>query len=137
MKLNVNFYFHLPNSTSFPMYKKLNNWNLKNVLLAICGCLLVVCGGLLIVCGLSLAICDRLCLFVVVCCRLWSLCVLVPMIDTLLAETFRKELLIQHNISFHEPIKRNSIATFKDTLKSVVINKDNQSVTLPVNRNII
>ena len=119
------------------MYKKLNNWNLKNVLLAICGCLLVVCGGLLIVCGLSLAICDRLCLFVVVCFRLWSLCVLVPMIDTLLAETFRKELLIQHNISFHEPIKRNSTATFKDTLKSVVINKDNQSMTFPVNRNII
>ena len=122
-KLNVNFHFHLPSFTSFPMYKKLNNWNLKNVLLAICGCLLVVC--------------DGLCSFVVVCCRLWSLRVLVPMIGTLPAETFRKELLIQHNISFHEPIKRNSIATFKDTLKSVVVNKDNHSMTLPVNRNII
>ena len=43
-----------------------------------------------------------------------------------LAETLRNEPLIQHNISFHEPIKRNSIATFKDTLKSAVVKKGNQ-----------
>ena len=40
-----------------------------------------------------------------------------------LAETFRNERLIQHNISFHEPIKKNLIATFKDTLKFVVVKK--------------
>ena len=53
-----------------------------------------------------------------------------------LKKTFRNERLIQHKI-FHEPIKRNLIATFKDTLKSVVVKKDNQSMTLQVNRNII
>ena len=54
-----------------------------------------------------------------------------------LAETFRNERLIQHNISFHEPIKRTSIAIFKHILKSAVVRKDNQSMTLQVNRNII
>ena len=45
--------------------------------------------------------------------------------------------MIQHNISFHELIKRTSIAIFKDILKSAVVRKDNQSMTLQVNRNII
>lgn len=40
-----------------------------------------------------------------------------------LAETFRNKRLIQHNKSFHEPIKRNLIATFKDTLQTVVIKR--------------
>ena len=54
-----------------------------------------------------------------------------------LAETFRNYRLIQHNISFHEPVKRNSNGTFKDRLKSVVVKKENQSMSLQVNRNII
>ena len=54
-----------------------------------------------------------------------------------LAETFRNERLIRHNISFHELIKKSLIATFKDTLKFVVVKKSNQSMTLQVNRNII
>ena len=40
-------------------------------------------------------------------------------------------------MSFYEPIKRNLIATFKDTLKSVVVKNDNQSMTFQVNRNNI
>ena len=54
-----------------------------------------------------------------------------------LAETFTNGHLMQHNISFHEPIKRNFIATFKDNLKSVAIKKDKESTTSQVNRNII
>ena len=54
-----------------------------------------------------------------------------------LTETFRNERLIQHNISFHEPIKKNLIATFKDTLNFIFVKKNNQSMTLQVNRNII
>ena len=54
-----------------------------------------------------------------------------------LAETFRNYRLIQHNISFHEPVKRNSNGTFKDRLKSVVVKKENKSMSLQVNRNII
>ena len=54
-----------------------------------------------------------------------------------LVETFRNFRLIQHNISFHVPVKRNSNGIFKDKLKSAVVKKDNQSMTLQVNRNII
>ena len=54
-----------------------------------------------------------------------------------LAETSKNERLIQRNISIHGPMKRNSIATFKDNLKFAVVKKKNHSMTLKVNRNII
>ena len=44
--------------------------------------------------------------------------------------------MIQHNISFHEPVKRNSNATLKNKL-IFLVEKDNQSMSLQVNRNNI
>ena len=67
MKLNVDVYLHLSSSASFPIYKKINNWNSENVCLVVCGCLVVVCGRLLVVSGRLIVVCGRL---LVVCGRL-------------------------------------------------------------------
>ena len=44
----------------FQLTKKLNNWNLENIYLVVCGCLLVPCGRLQVVCGRLLVVCGRL-----------------------------------------------------------------------------
>ena len=45
--------------------------------------------------------------------------------------------MINKNLLFHQPIKRNQLITFKDTSKSVTVKKGNQAVNLNVNRNVI
>lgn len=53
------------------------------------------------------------------------------------ADEFRSQRLINTKLLFHQPIKRKPLITFKDTSKSVTVQKGNQTVNLTVNRNII
>ena len=53
------------------------------------------------------------------------------------AELFRKERLVNKTSLFHDPVKRCGFVNFKETSKSVSIRKDNKTLSLKVNRNII
>ena len=52
-------------------------------------------------------------------------------------ELFRKERLVNKTSLFHNPVKRCRFVNFKETTKSISIKKDNQPLSLQVNRNII
>ena len=53
------------------------------------------------------------------------------------AELFRKECLVNKTSLFHDPVKRCRFVNFKETTKSISIRKDNKTLSLKVNRNII
>ena len=53
------------------------------------------------------------------------------------AKFFRKERLVNNKSLFHNPVKRCRFVDFKETSKSVSIRKDNKTLSLKVNCNII
>ena len=53
------------------------------------------------------------------------------------AELFRKEGLVNTTSLFHDPVKRFRFVNFKETSKFVSIRKDNKTMSLKVNANII
>ena len=108
MKLNVDVYLNLSSSASFPIYKKINNWNSENVCLVVCSCLVVVCGRLLVVssrlivvCGRLLVVCGHLlCWWFVFVCASWCSFVVVDCFSSYATERCWKFTLIRIGSAF-------------------------------------
>ena len=57
--------------------------------------------------------------------------------ENIQAKFFRKERLVNNKSLFHNPVKRCRFVDFKETSKSVSVRKDNKTLSLKVNCNII